>query len=231
MNKIKLDNKEFYYQVFYKRIKNMYLRVNQEGILTVTCNKQITHERIENFIQQHSLKILKKINERSTSVPLYNQTEMDIFGVTYQILHQLNCPKNRFQINENFIDICFKRDHFDNQYVESIYKELLIGKMEEILKRISPDISKHFNLDGIVLKAQLMKSRYGSCQPKDKIIKLNTILARFPEMYTEVILVHELIHLKVHNHQQEFYQYMNLLIPEYRQYKKELNQLSRKYVI
>jgi predicted metal-dependent hydrolase len=76
-----------------------------------------------------------------------------------------------------------------------------------------------------------MKSRYGSCIPKKRIIKLNSILARFDEVYIKVILIHELIHLEEHNHQKGFYEYINSWIPNYRSYIKEINSLTRKYVI
>ena len=64
-----------------------------------------------------------------------------------------------------------------------------------------------------------------------RIVKLNTILARFNQAYTKIILIHELIHLKVHNHQNDFYHYIDKLIPNYRVYKSELRKLAGKYVI
>ena len=76
-----------------------------------------------------------------------------------------------------------------------------------------------------------MNTRFGSCIASKKIIKINTILARLDIVYLKTILIHEIIHLKVHNHQREFYKYIDLLIPNYKQIIKSLNQETRKYVI
>ena len=110
-----------------------------------------------------------------------------------------------------------------------MYSKILFNKIDDLLPSIKPLFD--FDVDNVSYKTQLMKSRYGSCIPKKRIIKLNTLLARFKEKYLKTILIHELIHLEVHNHQEEFYYYMNKLVPQYKIIKKELQELTRKYVI
>ncbi|MCK5731402.1 MAG: DUF45 domain-containing protein [Tenericutes bacterium] len=230
MNKIKLGDKYFYYQVFYKNIKNMYLRLN-EDVLNITCNKLITEKQIENFIFKSQSNILKKAEIQLKKVQLYNQERMLMFGEEYSINFSHSKTRNSYFLNENEVIINFKKDYFDNKYIEKIYKELLINQMVKIYNEIYPWISKHFSIDNLTFKGQLMKSRFGSCIPKKRIIKLNTMLSRFDTDYIRVVLIHELIHLEVHNHQKEFYKYMNAWIPEYKKYIKNLNILTRKYVI
>ncbi|OQX93192.1 MAG: hypothetical protein B6I17_03805 [Tenericutes bacterium 4572_104] len=184
MNKIILDNKILYYQVFYKKIKHIYLRVKPDKSIYITCPYRTSSSNIEGFILKNKQKILKHISILEQKQPLYLKDEMDIFGVRYKIKYVLNQKKNNYNI-----------------------------------------------VDNVSYKTQLMKSRYGSCIPKKRIIKLNTLLARFKEKYLKTILIHELIHLEVHNHQEEFYYYMNKLVPQYKIIKKELQELTRKYVI
>ena len=229
MNKIKLGNKYFYYQVFYKNIKNMYLRINKD-ILKITCNSHLSQKQIESFIYRSETSILNKAEIQSKKIPLYNQEEMLVFGEEYSISYSHSRTRNSYFMRENEIVITFKRDYFDTGYIEKIYKELLINQMTKIYNEEYSLISKYFSIDNLTFKGQLMKSRFGSCIPKKRIIKLNSMLSRFNIDYIRVVLIHELIHLEVHNHQEEFYKYMNIWIPEYKQFIKNLNMLTRKYV-
>ena len=230
MNKIKLGNNSFYYQVFYKNNKNMYLRIKND-ILVITCNKSISIKQIETFILKNETNILKKITMNTEKTPLYNENTMDIFGKAYHISSIYNSKKNDYSLSESNISINFRNDIFDEKYIEKIYKELTLKKINDYYNDVYKNISEYLNINHITFKTQLMKSRFGSCIPKKRIIKLNSILGRFNDKYIKIILIHELIHLQVHNHQKDFYKYINLWIPNYKQHIKELNNLNRKYVI
>lgn len=231
MNKIRLDNKDLYYQVFYKNIKNMYLRVDPAGHLKVTCNRRVGSEDIRRFITMHKDRVLKKLADLDMRLPLYNPKEFLLFGTIYPIDYHVSLKKNHFEIMEGRAVFRFKADHFDSAYVEAVYKQKVIDKANQLIFELAPQLASDFDLDRIQIKAQLMKSRFGSCIPKKKIIKLNSILARFPDSYLRTILIHEIIHLNVPNHQAGFYRYMDRYAPEYKQQRKMLNQWSRKYVI
>ena len=49
-----------------------------------------------------------------------------------------------------------------------------------------------------------MKTKWGSCQPESRSIRLNTELAKKPPQCLEYILAHELIHLREPTHNAEF---------------------------
>lgn len=230
MNKIRLDDKDFYYQVFYKNNKNMYLRIKENQIF-ITCNKNITKAKIESFIMNNEKNILNKIKSIQKKVPLYNSEAFLLFGKTYHIRYKTNELRNKYKIIDDVIDISFTTNYFNVSFLETIYKQELLLEMKRIFEIEKKEISKYFDVSDLVFKAQLMKSRFGSCIPSKRIIKLNTILARFSPVYTRTILIHEMIHLKVHNHQKDFYQYIDYLIPNYKSMIKEINSLTRKYVI
>ncbi len=230
MNKITLGNKNFYYQVFYKNNKNMYLRI-KESIIIVTCNRLFNKSQIEAFIMKNQVKILKILDSRKDKISLYNSNNMLLFGEKLNINYQRNSKKNAYLIQNDSINISFKGDFFDTKYIENIYKELLLIEINKIYLEEKHNIEKYFDTSNITFKTQLMKSRFGSCIVNKRIIKLNSILARFSREYTRTIIIHELIHLKEHNHQKGFYNYIDEMIPNYRKIVRELNQLTRKYVI
>ncbi len=231
MNKIRLDNKDFYYQVFYKKIKNMYLRVTDDKILIITCNRTVSKMRIEDFILRSKNRILKNIDNKQERIPLYDETTFLLFGKEYDPVYRYGMKKESITVIENEIIIEMKSDIIDKKKIERFYGDILLNEIQSILSQRKLDLISFIDLNGLTFKTQLMKSRFGSCIPKKRIIKLNSILARFPKEFTEAILIHELVHLAIPNHQKDFYDKINLLVPNYKKIRKELNRISRKYVI
>jgi predicted metal-dependent hydrolase len=68
-----------------------------------------------------------------------------------------------------------------------------------------------------------MKTRWGSCNPKARRIWLNLELAKKPAHCLEYIIVHELAHLIERKHNERFAAVMQQHIPQWRQYRAELN--------
>jgi predicted metal-dependent hydrolase len=70
---------------------------------------------------------------------------------------------------------------------------------------------------------QRMKTKWGSCNPNAKSIRLNTELAKKPLEYLEYIIVHEMAHLLEPRHNHFFITLMDRLMPKWRFYREELN--------
>jgi len=72
---------------------------------------------------------------------------------------------------------------------------------------------------------QHMKTKWGSCTPSSRHIRLNTDLAKKPPECLEYILVHELAHLLEPTHNARFSALMDLYLPNWQHFRKQLNQL------
>lgn len=70
-----------------------------------------------------------------------------------------------------------------------------------------------------------MKRRWGSCSNKG-VITLSTELIKLSDLYIEYVIIHELCHLKHHNHGPNFYNLLSQVFPEWKTVRKEL----RKYI-
>ena len=49
-------------------------------------------------------------------------------------------------------------------------------------------------------------SRWGSCTPEEKSIRISTSVATFPSWVLDYVIIHELAHLSVHGHGPDFWQ-------------------------
>lgn len=67
-----------------------------------------------------------------------------------------------------------------------------------------------------------MKNRWGSCTQAGRIL-LNPDLIIAPKTCIQYVIVHELCHLKEHNHAPAFYQLLQTLLPDWQQRRERLN--------
>lgn len=92
--------------------------------------------------------------------------------------------------------------------------------LNKVLKKYEAQM---FKPAGLVIRT--MKRRWGSCSRKG-IITLSTELIKLPDIYIEYVILHELCHLKHHNHGADYYKLLSKLFPEWKSIRKEL----RKYI-
>ncbi len=71
---------------------------------------------------------------------------------------------------------------------------------------------------------QKMKTKWGSCNAGSKSIRLNTELAKRPTECLEYIVVHEMVHLLVHDHGDRFTALMDRYLPSWRLVRQTLNE-------
>ncbi len=120
-----------------------------------------------------------------------------------------------------------------------IYLRVCVGASEEKKRSIIEDwyriqlrkvvpsfISKWELLMGVKVERffiQKMKTKWGSCNPRSKSIRLNTELAKKPQEYLEYIIVHEMTHLLEPTHNHRFTALLNQFLPKWNFYREELN--------
>lgn len=75
------------------------------------------------------------------------------------------------------------------------------------------------------LTLRTMKKRWGSCSPRGQIV-LNPHLVKAPRDCIDYVIVHELCHLKEHNHSPQFYQSLSRLMPDWKAVKARLDGMA-----
>jgi hypothetical protein len=104
------------------------------------------------------------------------------------------------------------------------YKAEALKYFPELFNKVLRDHENQmFKPAGLVIRT--MKRRWGSCSNKG-VITLSTELIKLSDVYIEYVIIHELCHLKHHNHGPQFYKLLSEVFPEWKTVRKEL----RKYV-
>ena len=70
-----------------------------------------------------------------------------------------------------------------------------------------------------------MKTKWGSCNPRARTIRINTELAKKPTECLEYIVVHEMLHLLEPTHNARFVALMDQFMPKWQFFRQRLNRL------
>ncbi|MFH0957655.1 MAG: SprT family zinc-dependent metalloprotease [Pseudomonadota bacterium] len=215
-----------------KDIKNLHLRVRPpKGTVDVTVPYRISNCAIRSFIvskldwiKKHQIKIQDLRNQLELK---YVSGENHLFqGKSYplKIIYRDAAP--RVEIRDNaYIDLYVRPDSNQLQREKAIndwYRSSLKEKVPPLVVKWRYIIAVELTAWGI----KKMKTRWGSCNQRDKRIWLNLELAKKPLHCLEFIIVHELTHLLERRHNNHFKGLMDNFMPDWRHYKEELNRIA-----
>lgn len=108
---------------------------------------------------------------------------------------------------------------FQQKEISIEQRKWLENKIIEYAMKWEPVMGVHCT--GFMIRN--MKNRWGSCSIHSKKIRINLQLAAKPEECIEYVLVHELCHLLEPSHNERFYYFMDLYLPDWENRKKKLN--------
>jgi predicted metal-dependent hydrolase len=104
------------------------------------------------------------------------------------------------------------------------YKNEAVNHFPKLMSKVlSEHENQMFKPTGLIIRT--MKRRWGSCSNKG-IVTLSTELIKLSDLHIEYVIIHELCHLKHHNHGPDFYKLLTEMYPEWKTVRKEL----RKYI-
>ena len=108
---------------------------------------------------------------------------------------------------------------FQQKEISIEQRKWLENKIIEYAMKWEPVMGVHCT--GFMIRNMI--TRWGSCSIHSKKIRINLQLAAKPEECIEYVLVHELCHLLEPSHNERFYYFMDLYLPDWENRKKKLN--------
>lgn len=211
---IKLFDKEYQVLISRKKIKNTYIRVNNNRI-TVSTNYYTPYVYIESLIKKNQNKIVEMINNNSI---LPNQ--LLYLGKKYEVFYQ-----EAKQFSYEFINdkIYFYTKLKENDTLDLFYKEEAKTVLPLRLKLCFEHFSKFKKIHFPELSIRKMKIRFGTCYYTRNRICLNSYLVKYNEEVIDYVIYHELCHFIHHNHGKSFYSLLEKVCPDYKIIKNNLN--------
>lgn len=212
-----------------KNVKNLNLRVypNKQKVC-ISVPKRASEDKIFEFIQAKIpwiKKHLSRVTSRNSPSALkyINGEKHQFKGREFELkIIEKNKPPN-VVINENHTLIMQIRPGSDRNKRAKVLKEWYRAQLKQDIPVL---IQKWEPIMGVSVQefgVKAMKTRWGTCNIRDRRIWLNLELAKKRPELLEYVVVHEMVHLLERLHSKRFYALMSQFLPIWKSLKAELN--------
>ncbi len=219
------------YQLIRKDVKNINLRIKPDGKILISANNSVPEKIIDDFIkrkQKYIIQSLERNKENQRYVSMISKQyvsgeSFDIIGKSLR-LKVIEKKKDAVWTDGVFLYLAVKDKNNlikKQRIFDTWLKELQWKTFEQIIWETYQTFKK-YDVPYPKLKIRYMTSRWGSCQPKRGSITLNSRLIEAPRNCIEYVVLHEYVHFLYPNHSSKFYEFLSILMPDWKERKTEL---------
>lgn len=205
-----------------------------DGRVRVSAPTQLTDEAITMFART-KLGWIKKQQEKFQQQPRQSERQyvsgetLYVWGKQYFLQVEYSYKGNALTLSGDKAILTVRKESSPKQrgsFVNEWYRSLL---KQEVAKYL-PKWEKTTGLYCSSWQSKYMTTKWGTCNPTSKKIWLNIQLAKKPIECLEYVILHELAHLKVHNHGPEFTAILDQYMPYWRDHRCRLNDSTLDYL-
>ena len=205
-----------------------------DGRVRVSAPTQLTDEAITMFVRT-KLGWIKKQQEKFQQQPRQSERQyvsgetLYVWGKQYFLQVEYSYKGNALTLSGDKAILTVRKESSPKHrgsFVNEWYRNLL---KQEVAKYL-PKWEKTTGLYCSSWQSKYMTTKWGTCNPTSKKIWLNIQLAKKPIECLEYVILHELAHLKVHNHGPEFTAILDQYMPCWRDHRRRLNDSTLDYL-
>jgi len=210
-----------------KNIKNMHLYVKPpNGAVSVSAPQDMSDDAIERFVRTKTSWLKTQQAKfagqlRQTKRQYVSGETLYLWGKQYFLQVDYG-NKNSIVLSGNKAKLTVRKEstaHQRDNFVREWYRE----KLKAEITRLLPRWEASTGLKCASWQTKYMTSKWGTCNIAKQKIWFNLQLAKKPVECLEYIIVHELVHMRVKNHNADFTALMDKYMPLWRAVKKKLN--------
>lgn len=228
MNKEEIVMEGLFIEIIRKRnMKNLYIRVKEKGMVTVSAPAKWKDEDIKRLIFKNLSKIRKMRDrildvERERSKEYISGEYHYLWGKPYQL--QVNERGRKCKIEKTPTNIFFTvKEGATRKEKEKVFVEWYRQELKKVLPTMVQECEKKTGISANEFRIKNMKTRWGTCNVHEGRIWINLQLAKKPMDCLEYVLIHELVHLLEKNHTSRFYRLVEDFYPTWKETKKRLD--------
>jgi predicted metal-dependent hydrolase len=228
-NKIEFGSRKISYRLHLVDRKRLRIAVSPELTVDIFAPSSASDEQIQEAIKKRSPWIFRTLDKLEGYHPLpmpkrYLSGETFVYlGRQYRLKVE-NGSKQPAKLLGRFLWV-WVEDRTDiktiKKSVEAWYRKRSNEALYRYMERCYSIASRHGLLKPTVV-IRLMRRRWGSCSASGRIT-LNLNLVKMPVHCIEYVIMHELCHLKSHNHSKDFYSLLTRCLPDWHQRKETLD--------
>jgi predicted metal-dependent hydrolase len=211
--------------------KRLRIVVSPELTVDVFAPNTVSHEQVQIAVQKKASWIARTLDKLETYHPLptpklYVSGETFVYLGRQYRLKVKNSVRQPAKLLGRFLWVWIE-DKTDAQGVKRAVDAWYRKRAHETLGRYMEKcyaIASRHGVPEPLLAIRAMRRRWGSCSPSGRIT-LNVNLVQMPVHCIEYVIMHELCHLKYHNHAKTFYSLLTRCQPDWRKRKETLDRV------
>lgn len=222
---------EITYHLEQKSVKNLNLRIRKDGSIYVSANYLVPLEEVDKFVMSKGMYIISAVKHFEELAQYRPQSKKYVSGETFYIqgrglrLKVSKGTKDMIEADGVYIYLQVKNTD-DVLKKQRIVTRFLDRQCRKVFGEVMIQIYPLFQKYGVTmpnLRIRNMDTRWGSCLAKKGIITLNKRLLEAPRNCIEYVVMHEFCHFIQPNHSKQFYNFLTMLMPDWRERKKILD--------
>lgn len=222
---------EFDIQVDYRPIKNMHLTVYPpDGRIRLSVPENMKEDEVNLMLYSRLDWLRAKVaevqsQERQSDREFVSGENHYLFGERYllKVTPQRIVPPC-IKLGTKVIEM-FVRPGASLKDKQSLMEAFYRNRLRDALNALVSKWAARMGEDPTTFEytIMVMQKQWGSCNTQNRKIMFNLLLARVPHRCIEYVVVHELAHLSIHQHNKEFSALISKYLPDWPARKKELD--------
>lgn len=213
------------------RAKNMSLRIDQEGQVSVTIPKRVNEKSAHAFVEKKSDWIilhLEKIPDRPT-FDFITGEKLPYLGEKIKLyIRQKDIKHAKANIvGDSIIVFINNEDSSSKKLIKEAITKCYKKNFREIVTEGVDEYNKHYNFKYNRIALKDNKTNWGSCSSKGNL-NFNWRLIMAPMEILDYVVIHEVCHLKEQNHAEGFWKLVEEQCPDYKVKRKWLKKNGMK---
>ncbi len=218
-------------EIIRKNIKNVHLKVYRDLKIRMSIPQTVSDEWIIEFLEKKKKwidnQITKYKNTRGNNnlLNIKNGSSTIFLGKDIRI-YKKSSPINYISIDEHVVNMYLKNTDdikFANKFFDYFWRKQAEKIFNEQLDKIYNRVFKKYKIKKPILNIRKMKTLWGSCTKTKNKITLNQYLLKADIRCIEYVILHELTHLLYTYHDKNFYNFLTIHMPDWRERKKQLD--------
>lgn len=225
------------FELVRKDVKHINVTVHPDQSIFVSANEQVSVDEIKSFVESKGRWISSKLNYFKRTAPFKKIKREYVTGETFRYLGR-QYRLRVMESNEEYVRYfrgtieMYVTDGNDfsrkKQLLEAWYDERREAVFQDALKRMY-GLMKVYDIPCPTIETRQMKLRWGSYLPRTQKIVLNKDLIIAPRFCIDYVILHELLHTKFPDHDYHFFRHLSLLMPNWKERKRILDEeIARK---
>ncbi len=212
-----------------KKVKNLNLRIRNDGSVHVSAPMRTPLSRVDAFVREHAALIFnaqERVKQYHSLRAMVDGDTVYFLGEPYLLTLREGPPSLVFREGRAYLTLPNPGENLEEAYLSLAGDEIL-----PLLKERCASLEAAFpRLAGKAkeIRVRFMKSMWANCRPSVGRLTFSASLATMPIPLIDGVIAHEYAHFFHSGHGADFYAFLFTISPDYKELSLALKHTKRK---